>query len=71
MRPPLFGTARSGGIQVSVGVIGSFPIAVREQLFSEVWTRDLNTALTMARKIESGHIWINGVSGHFKGMPFT
>jgi betaine-aldehyde dehydrogenase len=26
--------------------------------------------MTTARKVQSGHIWINGVSGHFKGMPF-
>jgi acyl-CoA reductase-like NAD-dependent aldehyde dehydrogenase len=39
-------------------------------LTAAIWTRDLNAALTTARKVQSGHIWINGVSGHFKGMPF-
>ncbi len=39
-------------------------------LTAAIWTRDINTALTTARKVQSGHIWINGVSGHFKGMPF-
>jgi betaine-aldehyde dehydrogenase len=39
-------------------------------LTAAIWTRDINTAMTTARKVQSGHIWINGVSGHFKGMPF-
>jgi acyl-CoA reductase-like NAD-dependent aldehyde dehydrogenase len=39
-------------------------------LTAAIWTRDITTALTTARKVQSGHIWINGVSGHFKGMPF-
>ena len=39
-------------------------------LTAAIWTRDINIAMTTARKVQSGHIWINGVSGHFKGMPF-
>ncbi len=39
-------------------------------LTAAIWTKDINTAMTTARKVQSGHIWINGVSGHFKGMPF-
>jgi len=39
-------------------------------LTAAIWTRDINAAMTTARKVQSGHIWINGVSGHFKGMPF-
>ncbi len=39
-------------------------------LTAAIWTRDISAALTTARKVQSGHIWINGVSGHFKGMPF-
>jgi betaine-aldehyde dehydrogenase len=39
-------------------------------LTAAIWTKDVSTALKAARRVQSGHIWINGVSGHFKGMPF-
>lgn len=39
-------------------------------LTAAIWTKDINTAMNTARKIQSGHIWINGTSGHYKGMPF-
>jgi betaine-aldehyde dehydrogenase len=44
--------------------------SVEYGLTGAVWTNDLNTALSTARRIQSGHIWINGASGHYKGMPF-
>lgn len=44
--------------------------AVEYGLTAAIWTNDLNAALTTARRIQSGYIWINGTSGHFKGMPF-
>jgi aldehyde dehydrogenase (NAD+)/betaine-aldehyde dehydrogenase len=34
------------------------------------WTKDITAAINTARKIQSGHIWINGTSGRYKGMPF-
>lgn len=39
-------------------------------LTAAVWTHDINAALKMARRIRSGHIWINGSSMHFLGVPF-
>ena len=39
-------------------------------LTAAIWTKDLNTALNTARKVQSGYIWINGVSAHYKGVPF-
>jgi betaine-aldehyde dehydrogenase len=39
-------------------------------LTAAIWTKDLNSALTTARKVQSGYIWINGVSAHYKGVPF-
>lgn len=39
-------------------------------LTAAIWTRDITAAITMARKIRSGHIWINGCSRHFLGVPF-
>jgi betaine-aldehyde dehydrogenase len=39
-------------------------------LTGAIWTNDLNKALNTARRLQSGHIWINGASGHYKGMPF-
>ncbi len=39
-------------------------------LSASIWTNDLNTALTTAKRIQSGYMWINGASGHFKATPF-
>ncbi|HDZ46318.1 hypothetical protein LCGC14_0086180 [marine sediment metagenome] len=39
-------------------------------LTAAVWTQDINAALKMAKQIRSGHIWINGSSMHFLGVPF-
>lgn len=44
--------------------------SVEYGLTAAIWTKDLNTALTTARKVQSGYIWINGVSAHYKGVPF-
>lgn len=39
-------------------------------LTAAVWTNNINDALTMVRRIRSGHTWINGSSAHFLGVPF-
>ncbi|MEZ5787064.1 MAG: aldehyde dehydrogenase family protein [Xanthobacteraceae bacterium] len=39
-------------------------------LTGAVWTNDIGNAMRMARRIRSGHIWINGASLHFLGVPF-
>lgn len=40
-------------------------------LTGAVWTRDLQTALTVADRLETGYVWINGSSSHFLGAPFS
>jgi betaine-aldehyde dehydrogenase len=39
-------------------------------LTGAVWTNDLRDALTVIRRIRSGHTWVNGCSSHFLGVPF-
>ncbi|WP_368074453.1 aldehyde dehydrogenase family protein [Antarctobacter heliothermus] len=39
-------------------------------LTAAIGTHDLDDALGMARRVRSGHIWINGSSAHFPGVPF-
>jgi len=39
-------------------------------LTAAVWTNDLKAGLRMARKVRSGHIWLNGSSAHYLGVPF-
>lgn len=39
-------------------------------LTAAIWTNDLTAGLRMARKVRSGHIWMNGTSVHFLGVPF-
>ena len=39
-------------------------------LTAALWTNDLKAALTAAREIEAGYVWINGVAQHYVGTPF-
>jgi acyl-CoA reductase-like NAD-dependent aldehyde dehydrogenase len=39
-------------------------------LTAAIWTHDIKAALSAARRVRSGHIWINGYSRHFLGVPF-
>ncbi|MEC7761823.1 MAG: aldehyde dehydrogenase family protein [Pseudomonadota bacterium] len=39
-------------------------------LTGAIWTNDITNAMRMARRVRSGHIWINGSSLHFLGVPF-
>jgi acyl-CoA reductase-like NAD-dependent aldehyde dehydrogenase len=39
-------------------------------LTAAVWTNDITRALTTARRLESGYVWINGVGAHVRGMPY-
>ena len=44
--------------------------AVDYGLTAAVWTRDIDSALRMAQRIEAGYVWINGVGTHFRGVPY-
>ena len=39
-------------------------------LTAAIWTNDLKRALRTAKAIQSGYIWINGFSSHYRGTPF-
>jgi acyl-CoA reductase-like NAD-dependent aldehyde dehydrogenase len=39
-------------------------------LASGVWTHDLKMAIDMARRLQSGFVWVNTTARHFIGMPF-
>jgi acyl-CoA reductase-like NAD-dependent aldehyde dehydrogenase len=39
-------------------------------LASGVWTHDLRAAMNMARKLQSGFVWVNTTARHFIGTPF-
>ncbi|WP_029008220.1 aldehyde dehydrogenase family protein [Azospirillum halopraeferens] len=39
-------------------------------LTGAIWTNDITAALRMARRVRSGHLWVNGSSQHFLGVPF-
>ncbi len=40
-------------------------------LTAGVWTKDVQTAMTMAREINAGCVWINGGGRHFLGTGFA
>jgi betaine-aldehyde dehydrogenase len=39
-------------------------------LTAAVWSQDIDTAIGVARRVQSGYIWINGVGAHYKAVPF-
>ena len=39
-------------------------------LTAAIWSRDVREALRFARRVEAGHIWINGYGAHYLGVPF-
>jgi betaine-aldehyde dehydrogenase len=40
-------------------------------LTGAVWTQDLRTALTVADRLDTGYVWVNGSSAHLLGAPFS
>lgn len=40
-------------------------------LTGAVWTKDLQTALSVADRLDTGYVWINGSGTHFLGAPFS
>jgi acyl-CoA reductase-like NAD-dependent aldehyde dehydrogenase len=44
--------------------------SVEYGLTGAVWTNNLQTAIKTAMRVQSGYVWINGTSAHFKGTPF-
>ena len=44
--------------------------SVEYGLTGAVWSRDISTAISTARRIASGYIWVNGVGAHYPAMPF-
>ena len=40
-------------------------------LTGAVWTRDLQTALTVADRLDTGYVWVNGSGSHLLGAPFS
>lgn len=39
-------------------------------LTAAIWTNDIKAALRMAKQIRCGHMWVNGSSAHYLGVPF-
>ena len=45
--------------------------ALEYGLTGAVWTRDLQTAIEVADRLDTGYVWINGSATHFLGAPFS
>jgi acyl-CoA reductase-like NAD-dependent aldehyde dehydrogenase len=44
---------------------------VQYGLTGAVWTSDIPTALSVADRLDTGYVWVNGSSSHFLGAPFS
>lgn len=45
--------------------------SVKYGLTGAVWTRDIQCALAVADRLDTGYVWVNGTSSHFLGAPFS
>lgn len=39
-------------------------------LTASIWTRDLDAAMRLTRRIAAGYVWVNDASDHYLGAPF-
>jgi len=39
-------------------------------LTGAVWSNDITTAISVADRLDTGYVWINGSGSHFLGAPF-
>jgi acyl-CoA reductase-like NAD-dependent aldehyde dehydrogenase len=39
-------------------------------LTASIWTHDIKSALNAAKRVRSGHVWINTVGPHYLGVPY-
>ncbi|MES2257964.1 MAG: aldehyde dehydrogenase family protein [Pseudomonadota bacterium] len=44
--------------------------SVEYGLTASVFTSDITAALSLANRLETGYIWINGVGSHYHGVPY-
>jgi acyl-CoA reductase-like NAD-dependent aldehyde dehydrogenase len=63
---PLLSVIRWREVDEAIDIANS----VEYGLTASIFTKDLNSALKTAQRLQAGYIWINGVGTHFKGMPY-
>jgi acyl-CoA reductase-like NAD-dependent aldehyde dehydrogenase len=44
--------------------------SVEYGLTASIFTSDISAALSLAQKLETGYIWVNGVGTHYHGVPY-
>jgi len=66
----IFGPVLSIGRWSTVTEVSALANSTEFGLTAAIWTRDIQQALRMAKVVRAGHVWINGYSRHFLGVPF-
>ncbi len=69
-REEIFGPVLSVSKWHSVDEAIRLANGVEYGLTASIWTKDIKNALNTARRIDAGHIWINGVGPHYIGVPY-
>lgn len=66
----VFGPILSIGRWSTVDQVIEMANSTEYGLTGAVWTKNIDDAFKVVRRIRSGHTWINGAAFHFLGVPF-
>jgi acyl-CoA reductase-like NAD-dependent aldehyde dehydrogenase len=63
---PVLSVLRFTDLDAAVAQANALPFG----LTGAVWSNDIATALSVADRLDTGYVWINGSGSHFLGAPF-
>jgi acyl-CoA reductase-like NAD-dependent aldehyde dehydrogenase len=63
---PVLSVLRFTDLDAAVAQANALPFG----LTGAIWSRDITTAVSVADRLDTGYVWINGSGSHFLGAPF-
>jgi acyl-CoA reductase-like NAD-dependent aldehyde dehydrogenase len=64
---PVLSVLRYDDVDAAVRDADAVPLG----LTASVWSNDLQAALSLADRLDTGYVWINDAARHFDGAPFS
>jgi acyl-CoA reductase-like NAD-dependent aldehyde dehydrogenase len=63
---PVLSVLRFTDLDAAVAQANELPFG----LTGAIWSNDITTAVSVADRLDTGYVWINGSGSHFLGAPF-